>query len=178
MIGQICYKVLTQSASPRSIPSGVNIFQDIIPQYPGVNYITKLSITAQPGAKVIINQESNDETTGKEIIIGRTGVYEVEDVKITTLKFARIKLYEYDSVQSQAKIIEGQGIISTAVSDIRTLTDTAGWINSRAVLNQLDADAENLRKGYAIYMQGVNGIYTPLGTDGDLTNVIIDFIYE
>lgn len=46
-----------------------------------INYLTKVGITAERGSFVRIN--------GIEFEIGKTGILEFEDVKITSLKFSK-----------------------------------------------------------------------------------------
>ena len=54
----------------------INLFSNIIE---GTDYINRLGICAPPGTVAIID--------GQQIKIGKTGIYEIENVKITSLSF-------------------------------------------------------------------------------------------
>lgn len=76
----------------KKFPSGRNLFNDIKnaskfnQQTPTSKncFLSRVGIQANPGDIVNINFVNNDPT---QIKIGKTGIYEVEDVKITFLSF-------------------------------------------------------------------------------------------
>lgn len=58
--------------------AGVDLYP-IINENSDILYISRIGINAPPATVVIINE--------KNIQIGKTGIYEVEDVKITSIRF-------------------------------------------------------------------------------------------
>lgn len=60
----------------------INLFSEVIE---GTDYVNRLGICAPPGTIATIKNGTNNEEVTIEI--GKTGIYEVEDVKITGLSF-------------------------------------------------------------------------------------------
>lgn len=190
-IGQVYYNVL-DSSSGEYISSGINIYQNILSAY-GVTEITKVGIQANPGTKVVIND-------AKTIMIGRTGIYELDNIKITSLYFIRPKNYVKDETASQQAITSG----TTAMLEAETqrqasLTNlqnqypqvpTTGTQEYEDYWNTYTQIQDTYIVAYAEaqneYTKGILGVYTlPNSSDPnaeenyqDLYNVIIDFLFE
>lgn len=60
----------------------INLFSEVIK---GTDYVNRLGISAPPGTIATIKNGTNNEEVTIEV--GKTGIYEVEDVKITGLSF-------------------------------------------------------------------------------------------
>lgn len=194
-VGQVYYNVMNvNSGSYESSSAKLNIFSDLVSSY-GAKQFNKIGIQAPPGTKVVMN-------TNKTIMVGRTGIYELDDdIVITNLYFVRPRRYIKDEVASADAIAAG----------------TAGMLAADAQrtnsLNQLRSDyptipTDESNPNYKIYWDrynviqttyieayqealgqfntGVNGIYVLPNPDNtnaeenfqDLYNVILDFIYE
>lgn len=82
-IGQACYKVFNSStnSSTYTNPSDWGATDDLFGKLSGATKFSKVGIQAPPGLVVIIN--------GRELIIGRNGIYELDDkdIVITELRF-------------------------------------------------------------------------------------------
>lgn len=194
-VGQVYYNVMNNnSGGYESSSANLNIFSDLVSAY-GAKQFNKIGIQAPPGTKVVMN-------TNKTIMVGRTGIYELDDdIVITNLYFVRPRRYMKDEDASAAAIAAG----------------TKGMLDAdaarSAALAQLNKDfpvipTEESNPNYKIYWDrynviqttyieayqealgqfntGVNGIYilpNPSNPEAeenfqDLYNVILDFIYE
>lgn len=193
-VGQIYYNVLdTNSGS--YISSGQDIFSDVVTAY-GASQFHKLGIQAPPGTKVIMN-------TTKNIMIGRTGIYELDDdISIVSLYFVRPYKYIKDEEQTQEYIDEGTEAMMQAHAireeQMQALeeeypiipsqeTDPAGYKAYWDKYNQIQSTyIQAYEAGLTKYHDGMNGIYVlpnpndPTAEENyqDLFNIIVDFIYE
>lgn len=86
----------------------IDIFgQNLVSLYSS-GIFSKLGIQAPPGTKVILNDN-------KQIMIGRTGVYELdEDINITNLYFIRPKKYILDESSTQENLEKGKNGLEAA----------------------------------------------------------------
>lgn len=180
----------------------INIFNQNLVKVFGsdVSSFSKLGIQAPPGTKVIINKmdENIDNSESKEqstIMIGRSGVYELdEDIKVTYLCFQRPYKYILDEVTTQLKLQAGKESLekaekerALAIEDLNKKydnikTSTEYWEEYHIIQKKYQADYEIALNLFNI---GVNGVYTlpnpdvPTANENyqDIYNVIIDFIY-
>lgn len=167
----------------------LNIFTNDLVKLFNASSFSKLGIQAPPGTKVVLN-------SNKTIIIGRTGVYELdEDIKITGLHFERPKKYILDPNATKISLQAGIDGFKKAEKD-RTdaLTeldkeygdnkDTAYW----AKYTKIQTDYQKVYSDARLsYISGVNGIYklpseinpdlSPEADYEELYNVIVDFLY-
>lgn len=51
-------------------------------------YLSRVGIQANPGDKILINFISSNDSNLTEIEIGKTGIYEIDNVRINSLKFS------------------------------------------------------------------------------------------
>lgn len=172
----------------------INIFEDV---FKGIGSdITKLGIQAPPGTKFQLNassleNEANNETIAPlTIMVGRTGVYELDDgLKINSLTFERPKVYSYDKDASQNAINAGRAIMENAkytfdqrCSQLQPLLDSAISTDSQKNYWEEYQKAhkeyvDSYNKGRMLYIQGISGIYNEASGLADIHNVIIDFVY-
>lgn len=165
-----------------------NIYEDVVAGY-GATEFTKLGIQAPPGTKVELNST-------KTIMIGRTGVYELdEDISITSLKFQQSKLYEIDTAATEASLNEGinelqqaKDTLDAAIAELDQRKEDTGmaevdyWQEYNTIYDEYETSYE---VALAKFNSGLNGIYKLPNPDNpdaaenyqDLVNVIIDFIY-
>jgi len=159
---------------------------DLVKKFNASNFL-KLGIQAPPGTKVTLN-------SNKIIMIGRTGVYELdEDIKVTGLKFEHPKKYVVDTAATEASLNEGISGFEKAERDRKLALanlddryadkdkDSAYWAEYTRIQNEYNrvyAEAQSK------YIAGINGIYvlpSTLNPDADdyeeLYNVIVDFLY-
>lgn len=193
-VGQVYYNVLDNNRGTY-ISSGVNIFNDIVSSY-GAKQFNKLGVQAPPGTRVVLN-------TSKTIMIGRTGMYELdEDISITNMYFVRPRKYIKDVQASNEAMEQGtQGMIKAdndrkaALNDFYkqhpTIPDKE---NSPSAYEEYWRAYNTIQSNYIVayqealnlYNQGSNGIYVlpnPNNANAsenyeDLYNIIVDFIYE
>lgn len=163
----------------------IDITQNVVT---GSGY-TKVGIQAPAGTRAILN-------TNKTILIGRTGIYELdEDIVITSLYFIKPKNYIIDEEATNTAITEGkEGLAEaeayretelaiaakkrddaiTAGGD-ETAAEDAYWVRYSEIQEEYDTM-------YAValsqFNSGINGIYklNSAEPEADLFNVIIDFI--
>lgn len=172
-IGQI-YERVYNTATGQYESSGTNIYSNIVPS--GSQFI-KLGIQAPPGTKAMIEE--------REIIIGRTGMYELDDdsISLTSVYFLRNKVYEpakdADGKDTSERLQkEGLDDIKKAEADRKIAMDaldkTADDYGSKYIaVESVYQDA--YQKALDTYLRGVNGVYTLKG-EANLDNVIIDYI--
>lgn len=173
-IGQIVYNVDGVENT-----TGFKDLQDFI----GKNIITlatgsnqnefiKLSIQSEPGVGLLIN--------GNQIIIGRTGIYELDErVVVTDLQIQPIKKYRKDEEATEKAKQDALDTFSKleagAYSEEK---DLEKWIET------YKGDIKNFNSGYIYYLQGKNGIYVSVKDDNneevyeDLHNLIIDYVFQ
>lgn len=171
-IGQILYKVkIPQDGSETTYPAGIDIYSEILSQV-GTTNIKKLGIQAPSGTICYVNDQ--------EIMIGRTGIYELDEViSITSLRFARKQTYLLDSSATASQLQDAKNKIKAAENKRKT---------SMNALSTSDPDyydkyiviQEQYYKEYSIalelYNEALQGIYIR-GGEEDLENVIIDYLY-
>ena len=192
-VGQVYYNVIDNN-SGSYVSSGQNIFSDIIAQV-GASQFNKVGVQAPAGTKIVMNES-------KTIMVGRTGIYELDDdIAITNMYFIIPRKYEKDEEASQQAI--EQGTEGMQAADKKRADDLEQFYKENPVMPDPDTDPEgyraywdsynNIQTTYieayqtalSLYNQGVNGIYVLPNPDNidapenyqDLYNVIIDFIY-
>lgn len=165
----------------------INIFSDNLVSKYGASF-QKLGIQAAPGTKVMINGN-------KTIMIGRTGVYELdEDVLATSLYFIRPYKYILNTVETEKNLTEG--ISGFEKAEEKRATSLASLNNEYSGKEKdsnywsrytnIQAEYETAyNEAFSKYISGINGVYQLPNPDNlnddnnyeDLYNVIIDFIY-
>lgn len=165
----------------------INIFQDIIGNYFSGKTFTKLGIQAPSGTRVVLN-------TNKVILIGRTGIYELDDdISITSMYFERPRNYTKDEDATQKSLTDGQLALQDAEqaridalaeleSQKNNVSATYYWSKYISIQDTYD---KSYQEALSLYNIGINGIYTLPNSDDvnaeenyqDLFNIIIDFIY-
>lgn len=68
----------------QKFPLNRNILQ-LMPQRDIIDYLKKISIFAPEGTRLLLKHKNEEEDI--EIHIGSTGIYEIEDIQIVSLKF-------------------------------------------------------------------------------------------
>ena len=193
-VGQVYYNVLDTNKGSY-ISSGINVFNDIVASY-GAKQFNKLGVQAPPGTRVVLN-------TSKTIMIGRTGMYELdENISITNMYFVRPRKYIKDVEASNKAMEQGtQGMIE-ADNDRRTALDN--FYKQHPTIPDKENNPDDYdeywrayntiqstyitayQEALNLFNQGTNGIYVLPNPDNtnapenyeDLYNVIVDFIYE
>lgn len=154
------------------------------------NNIKKIGIQAPSGTKFTFS-ESSTPNAGQWFMIGRTGIYELNDnIVITSLKFQRPQNYILNKELSQELQISGTQVMKQArdifLNKINELTKTMGQAPDRTETgseywneyNKLHQEyITQYKSGLGIYLKGKAGVYTPDPTVTDLYNIIIDFTY-
>lgn len=193
-VGQVYYNVIDKN-SGSCLSSGPNIFKEgtpgeLVKRY-GANQFNKVGIQAKPGTIVVLNDT-------KTIMIGQTGVYELDDdIVITSLYFNRPPKYTKDIEQSNAAIDEGIAKIKAAEEKqqkaLAALGPEPSKTNEAAFKSYWDryntiqtTFIKEYNEGLNLFQTGNNGIYRLPNPDNiqapenydDLYDVIIDFIYE
>lgn len=163
---------------------GVNILK-------GFNNVKKIGIQAPPGTKFTFNKATTQDT-GEWIMIGRTGIYELnDDIVINYLRFQRPQNYIINKELSQQLQATGTGIMKVArdtfLQKINELEKTLGQAPDRTEAgseywteynNAHQNYITQYKSGLGIYLKGKAGVYVPDPTIVDLYNIIIDFTYE
>ena len=163
---------------------GVNILK-------GFNNVKKIGIQAPPGTKFTFNKATTQDT-GEWIMIGRTGIYELnDDIVINYLRFQRPQNYIVNKELSQQLQATGTGIMKVArdifLQKINELEKTLGQAPDRTEAgseywteynNAHQNYITQYKSGLGIYLKGKAGVYAPDPTIVDLYNIIIDFTYE
>lgn len=167
-IGQTYYRIpgdYTSDSGTVSYISNITdtaLYSDVLKAI-GASQLTKVGIQAPPGTQMVLNQI-------KYVMIGRTGIYELdEDIAITELYFIRPKTYIEDEEATANNKEQGQAIMDAAEQAFAIADVSTPEKKNEA----LKAYYESYSEGYALY---TTIEYT--STDGDLENVIIDYIYE
>ncbi len=193
-VGQIYYNVIDNNSGSYA-SSGQDIFRNIVAQI-GASQFNKVGVQAPAGTKIVMNES-------KSIMIGRTGIYELdEDIAITNMYFIRPRKYKKDEQASQQAIQQGTADMQKA--DAKRTADLEEFHRQNPTIPDQETDPEayqayweaynNIQTEYIeayqialnIYNKGINGIYVLPNPENinapenyqDLYNVIIDFIYE
>lgn len=200
-VGQVYYNVIDKSTGECS-SSGPGIFKqssdpkskELVGRY-GADRFTKLGVQAPPGTKMVLNLD-------KEIIIGATGMYELEEVPITSLYFVKPLKYTYDEPTSNGLI--DKGIVDLKAAEKKRGDSMSDLAERYPTIPDRTSDPDTYKNYWSEYntiqttfiseynealrsfMQGQNGQYklpnennimAPENYD-DLYNVIIDFLSE
>lgn len=166
----------------------INIFEDNILE--GFQNVKKIGIQAPPGTRFTFNKATTEDT-GEWIMIGRTGIYELnDDIVISYLRFQRPQSYILHKELSQQLQAAGTSTMKAArdkfIQEVNKLTETMGYAPDRTdtgnayweEYNKLHQEyITQYKSGLGVYLKGKAGVYTPDGTD-DLYNIIIDFTCE
>lgn len=153
--------------------------------------IKKIGIQGPPGTKFIIG-DSNTQDSGDHIImIGRTGVYELnDDIIIKKLRFIRPLTYKIDEIASKSLTTTGLAQMTKARDDFLTNVESISHQGNVPPYSETNSEywdqyqqyhkqyVSAYRNGLALYLKGKAGIYTEDGSNNDLYNIIIDFTYE
>lgn len=194
-VGQIYYNVMDNTNNGyTSHPNNFDIFSDIVVQY-GANRFNKIGVQAPPGTKVIMNED-------KTIIVGRTGIYELDDdIAITKMRFNKPRRYIKDEQASLNSIKAGtEGMLAADAAreaaikqlsidypNIPVDENDPNYLLYWDRYNTIQATyIEAYEEALGLYNTGINGIYilpNPNNVDApenyqDLYNIIVDFIYE
>lgn len=193
-IGQVYYNVIDKNTGS-CISSGPGIFKEntpgeLVTRY-GATQFTKVGIQAKPGTIIVINNS-------KTIMIGQTGIYELDDdIIITSLYFNRPPKYIKDIEASNTAMEQGIAKIKAAeqkqnqalkaLGNEPNKTDTELFRNYWEKHNKIQTTfIKEYNEGLNLFQTGNNGVYrlpnpenisAPENYD-DLYNVIIDFIYD
>lgn len=166
--------------------SRLNIFTKELVALFGTTAFTKLGIQAPPGTKVVLNGN-------KTIMIGRTGVYELdEDIKITALQFLRPYKYIINTTATEKALSDGMIQLAAAkqyLQDEITKIDAKYPSKNQEYWNKYVEIQDEYMERYTValnlYTQGVNGIYqlpNPSNINDEANyeevyDVIVDFLY-
>lgn len=192
-IGQVYHNVLDASTGDRISTSGIDIYSDILSQL-NISEVTQLGVSAPAGTKMILNGNKN-------IIIGRTGIYELGDnIQITSISFVRPVKYIRDDSASQSAIEQGTAAmaaanearqealtqLSASYPTIPNIGDD-GYEEYQAAYNQIqDTYVSSYKTAHELYTRGVNGIYTLVNISnpqseenfGDIQDLYVLYTYE
>lgn len=174
-IGQISYRVIGGDGNPVQSPS-YDIFSDLVSAY-GASHFYKLGVQAPPGSKMVVNKN-------KEIIVGRTGIYELDDdiPPIENLYFERPIKWKPNLGETERLKAEGKAALDRAEAwrqeQLKGLDkDSEDYWDKYIDIDKKFRELPDYVNGTNNYKKGVNGVYEQDGYD-DIDNVIIDFIYE
>lgn len=174
----------------------INIFEDsdkdILENY-GLKNIVKLGIQAAPGTQFYLNRNKKLNIEPITIMIGRTGIYElnIEDkgFVIEALSFKRPINYVLDIKATNDYINNGLKQMRLAKEKFdksynalklqfeaptSTLTNEQFWERYDIIHREYVKEYNTAR---VVYIKGLNGVYQSSGNN-DLRNVIIDFKCE
>ena len=157
-------------------------------------YFSKIGVQAPPGTQIVFNDE-------KIAVVGRTGIYDLDDVHVEKMWFVRPILYSLDEEATAEALITGEaGILKAWQNFQKTIEDKDIDLDytkhddyprtglTIAIANAYKKDYKLFRTAMAAYItaytnalasfnRGDYGIYVP-NEPGDLYNVVVDFIYE
>ena len=95
-------QTITSATDPDYETNKIDIFTRNLVEIYASKQFSKVGIQAPPGTKLVMN-------TNKNIMIGRTGVYELdEDIAITGLYFLRPKNYILDTETTEKNLSDGK----------------------------------------------------------------------
>lgn len=175
----------------------INIFEKNILNNYSISSVYKLGIQAPPGTKFYLNGNVNPQEdgsviySGQEIIVGRTGIYELDDdIKVTSLIFQRPKQYTIDLDQTNEYVNTGITQMEEAKYQFdmkyralklkkdavtSSMTNSDFWEEYNVIHEQYLKEYTTAR---VHYIRGLSGIYVENHYLQDLKNVIIDFMYN
>ncbi|MDE6284863.1 MAG: hypothetical protein K2M17_03880 [Bacilli bacterium] len=171
-IGQILYKVkVPQDGSIISNPERINIFNDVLSQT-GIASIKKLGIQAPPGTICYINDQ--------EIMIGRSGMYELDEVIIvSSLYFVKKQIFILDSAATADQLASSKERMDYLEERRQQQTASLNRSDPEYYKKYIEIQ-EQFYKEYSVtlelYNEALQGIYIR-GGEEDLENIIIDFLY-
>lgn len=168
----------TTSVNGNYEASRIDITKNIVE---GSGY-TKVGIQAPPGTRAVLN-------TTKTILIGRTGIYELEeDILISSLYFIKPKNYILDTDATQRALDNGIAGFSAAEANRSSrLADLSRQLSTGAITQdqywklytevQAEYD-EAYAQALSEYNLGINGVYKldENQIDADLYNIIVDYV--
>lgn len=184
-VGQIVYNLYNfgendQPITTKDIMNEKNLLADF-------GDVVKLGIQCEPGERWTIETSSGNEP--KEIMVGRSGVYELDnDIIVSSLKYNPRQGYILNEGDTNKAISEGL-LGLNAAEDERTRSLEEFGINMSGI-NNLTQDQVNeynniqnkfqqaYKIAYATYIRGINGIYEKSKEDIKPKNIIIDFVYN
>lgn len=155
---------------------------------PANTKVRKLGIQAPPGTHFEIGVDGSNPYN---IVIGRSGIYEVEEdnISIASLKILRQPIFQKNTAQTTQKLYEGAQAMAAAWKKLkdRIGEEISEPENSQYWENFVDAN-EEYKKDYGLaysdYQKGISGIYEA-ALDGsgqplyqDIYNIVVDYIYE
>lgn len=171
-IGQILYKVkIPQDGSETTYPAGIDIYSEILTQA-GTSSIKKLGIQAPNGTICYVNNQ--------EIMIGRTGIYELDEVvPVTSLRFIKKQTYILDNSATESQLQDAKDRIKS-LEEKRKAAMAALKPSDPNYYTKYIAIQEEFYQGYSValelYNEALQGIYIR-GGEEDLENIIIDYLY-
>ena len=175
----------------------IDIFTDVFQQI-GVTGVTKIGIQAPPGTRFQINttvvnnpEDKDSQFTPTDIMVGRTGVYEIEvpNMNINSLVFSEPLRYVLDIDKTNKSIDNGMRLMREAKNEFEKFLDQFEELfdaaqesdSNNAFWQEYEKEHDKYVNAYeagrAIYIKGQAGEYTKAGSV-DLKNIIIDFTYE
>lgn len=162
-----------------------------------ISNVTKLGIQAPPGTRFYINTDTttkneNENSVPTSIMVGRTGIYELEvpNMSIGDLHFEKPMKYVLDIDLSQNQINTGRAGMEAAkiqfdnaynqllplyTTAVDTDSNKEFWEEYERIHDLYVQQYESAR---AIYVQGMAGVYREELGNSDLYNIIIDYKYD
>lgn len=149
--------------------------------------LKKVGIQAPPGTAFFINTASQLNTTEYRVIMGRSGIYELEEdaVRIRGLRFEKQYKWVLDEKATSEKLNEGYEKLKSAYENFQTGLEGISYLketDTKEYWKQYDILFQTYLKEYdeafAIYTQGVNGVYKNSEIPIELKNIIIDYVAE
>lgn len=139
--------------------------------------IIKAGIQAPPGT--YFNITIQGESVPVEIMIGRTGILELEyeDLRLLRIELVRKKKYNFDKEATDAALKNGKAKMSDAILKYYTFDEN----KNQYVIKEQEQEHEFLNtyiEGYELYREGVKGIYKESNEYQEVSNVLIDYIVE
>lgn len=187
-IGQFYYRVIVASddkyyltsdeCTPKSFGDDGQIldgiYSNIVPL--GTSW-KKIGIQAPPGTQVVFGEGE----TAKTILIGRTGLYELDEdgITVSAITFIQPVNYVLDGSATAEALINGLEKIAEQSQIIQDLSDSLEKASTeeskKIIIDNLAIASTKLEEAIALYQSGLRGIYKKEGYD-DLENVIVDYV--
>ena len=170
--GQILYNVkIPQDGSIITTPNGIDIYTEILDQI-NVTAIKKLGIQAPTGTICYVNN--------KEIMIGRTGMYELEDVvTVSSLYFVEKQIYILNKEATENQLMDAKQRIAALEAEREAQMKMLDPNDSEYYTKYISIQ-ETYYAGYSValelYNEALQGIYIQGGKE-DLENIIVDYLY-
>lgn len=139
--------------------------------------IIKVGIQAPPGTYFNITVQG--ESVPVEIMIGKTGILELEyeGLYLFRIELVRKKKYNLDKEATEIAISNGQNQMSNAISTYYEFDDKTGQYKLQD--NKQEEEFLNTYiNGYELYREGIKGIYKESNEYQEVSNVLIDYIVE